>query len=48
MLDRLCAAVKAFYENPQNAQAYEAWKKNKEANQNENHNHNGPDSGKPE
>lgn len=31
MLDRLCAAVKAFYEDPNNVKAYEAWKKNKEA-----------------
>ena len=31
MLDRLSAAVNAFYENPQNMQAYLAWKKNKEA-----------------
>ena len=37
MLDRLSAAVNAFYENPQNMQAYLAWKKNKEAKQNENH-----------
>ena len=47
MLDRLCAAAKAFYEKPENMQAYLAWKKNKEANQNENYNHNGPDSGQP-
>ncbi len=26
MLDRLCAAVKVFYENPKNLKAYEAWK----------------------
>ncbi len=37
MLDQLCAAAKAFYEKPENMQAYLAWKKNKEANQNENH-----------
>ena len=43
MLDRLCTAVKAFYENPQNMQAYLAWKKNKEATNNENHNNYGPD-----
>lgn len=48
MLDRLCAAVNAFYENPQNVQAYLAWKKNKEAQQNENHNHDGPYPGKSE
>jgi hypothetical protein len=48
MLDRLSAAVNAFYENPQNMQAYLAWKKNKEAKQNENHRNNGTDSGKPE
>jgi hypothetical protein len=48
MLDRLSAAVNAFYENPQNMQAYLAWKKNKEAKQNENHRNNGADSGKPE
>ena len=48
MLDRLCAAVTAFYENPQNVQAYEAWKKNKEATKNEDHRNYGPDSGKPE
>lgn len=48
MLDRLCAAVNAFYENPQNMQAYLAWKKNKEANHNENHTHNGPDRGESE
>lgn len=47
MLDRLCAAAKAFYEKPENMQAYLAWKKNKEANQNENYNHNGSDSGQP-
>lgn len=43
MLDCLCAAVKTFYENPLNQQAYEAWKKNKEALNNENHYHNGLD-----
>lgn len=32
MLDRLCAAVKEFYEKPENIKAYEAWKKNKEEN----------------
>lgn len=48
MLDRLCATVNAFYENPQNMQAYLAWKKNKEAKQNENHTHNGPDRGESE
>lgn len=30
MLDRLCAAVRAFYENPKNIQAYEAWLSSKE------------------
>lgn len=48
MLDRLCVAVTAFYENPQNVQAYEAWKKNKEATKNENNRNYGTDSGKPE
>ena len=46
MLDRLCAAVKAFYEDPNNVKAYEAWKKNKEA-QYENHCHDGLDQRKP-
>lgn len=31
MLDRLCTAVKVFYDNPLNQKAYEAWKNNKEA-----------------
>ncbi len=48
MLDRLCAAVTAFYENPKNVQVYEAWKKNKEATKNEDHCNYGSDSGKPE
>ena len=46
MLDRLCAAVKAFYEDPNNVKAYEAWKKNKEATKNENNRNYGTDSGK--
>lgn len=43
MLDRLCVAVNAFYKNPNNMQAYLAWKKNKETDKNENYDHNGPD-----
>ncbi len=30
MLDRLCAALKEFYDNPNNRKAFEAWKQNKE------------------
>lgn len=30
MLERLLGNVKAFYKNPDNLQAFEAWKKNKE------------------
>ena len=40
MLDRLCAAVKEFYSNDKNMQAYLAWK-NKEEKQNGNYNQNG-------
>lgn len=47
LLDRLCAAVNAFYENPENMKAYLAWKKNKEALKNENHDNDGPDRRKP-
>lgn len=42
MLDRLCAAVNAFYDKPENQRAYEAWKKNKEA-KHENHDNYGSD-----
>lgn len=31
MLTRLLTAAKSFYQNPQNVQAFEAWKKQKEA-----------------
>ena len=31
MLERLLDNAKAFYRNPENLQAFEAWKKNKEA-----------------
>lgn len=31
MLTRLLDAAKTFYQNPKNVQAYEAWKKQKEA-----------------
>lgn len=41
MLDCLCTAVEEFYSKKENIQAYEAWKKNKEATQNGNHNKNG-------
>lgn len=44
-LDRLCAAAKAFYENPDNVKAYEAWKK--EANKNENYGNHGLDRRQP-
>lgn len=47
MLDRLCAAVKTFYENPKNKQAYEAWKQNKEANYESDNNYGRYDPGKP-
>lgn len=30
MLERLLDNAKAFYRNPENLQAFEAWKKNKE------------------
>lgn len=30
MLERLLDNAKAFYQNPKNQQAFEAWKKNKE------------------
>lgn len=30
MLERLIDNAKAFYRNPENLQAFEAWKKNKE------------------
>lgn len=30
MLERLTDTAKAFYKNPKNLQAFEAWKKNKE------------------
>ena len=45
MLDCLCTAVKEFYSNNENIQAYEAWKKNKEDNH-ENNNNNGFNTGK--
>lgn len=41
MLDCLRTAVKEFYSKNENVQAYEAWKKNKEATKNGNHNKNG-------
>lgn len=47
MLDRLCAAVKEFYDNPINRQAYEAWKHNKEATNESNNNNGRPDRRKP-
>lgn len=37
MLTRLLAAAKSFYQNPQNVQAFEAWKKQKEATTNDAH-----------
>lgn len=37
-LDQLLAAANTFYKNPVNRQAYEDWKKNKEAQQYENDN----------
>lgn len=46
MLDRLCAAVKEFYENPKNVEAYQAWKHKKEAKRYDaNHTDLGPDTG---
>lgn len=37
-LERLSVALKTFYENPRNVEAYKKWKKEKETNH-ANHNH---------
>lgn len=39
MLDRLCLALKDFYSNPKNKEAYEAWKKEKSNEYNYHHHH---------
>lgn len=46
MLDRLCLALKEFYDNPNNKRAYEAWKKEISNNESD-HSNRGLDAGKP-
>lgn len=46
MLERILDSAKAFYQDPENQKAFEAWKKNKEDPKNADHINIGPDKEK--
>lgn len=41
LIGRLCTAVNAFYEKPENMEAYVKWKKDKETENDENYDYDG-------